>query len=57
MEKGISGIETGFRQRLHDLDQVGFGGIETEKDVHNIKEVVALMKEEKIRLIVSTDSN
>lgn len=41
----------------HDLDQVGFGGIETEKDVHNIKEVVALMKEEKIRLIVSTDSN
>ena len=32
----------------HDLDQVGFGGIETEKEVHNIKEVVALMKEEKI---------
>ncbi len=41
----------------HDLDQVGFGGIETEKDVQNIKEVVVLMKEEKIRLIVSTDSN
>ncbi len=37
----------------HDLDQVGFGGIETAEEIHDIRELVELMKKGRIRLIIS----
>ena len=37
----------------HDLDQVGYGGIEIEENVDNIKEIVAIMKKGNYRLITT----
>lgn len=37
----------------HDLDQVGFGGIEIETSIDNIRELVNFIKHKQIKLIIS----
>ena len=35
----------------HDLDQVGFGGLEIERPINDIKELVVLLKTTNVKLI------
>lgn len=37
----------------HDLDQVGYGGIEIDEEVDDIRDIVEQIKKGQIRLIVS----
>lgn len=40
----------------HDVSQAGFGGIETEEEVNDIKELTELMKEKQVKLIITEET-